>query len=60
MRVFGLSVVGGDLAVDQAYREAFLEAGLDGHGWVAIEDAGVWRKDDDLTLPVAWVVGGSG
>ncbi|WP_293827032.1 hypothetical protein [uncultured Brevundimonas sp.] len=59
VRVFGLSVVGGDLGVDQAYREAFLEAGLDGHGWVAVEDeGGVWRKDDDLTLPVAWVVGG--
>lgn len=58
IQVFGLSVVGGDLGVDQAYREAFLEKGLDGHGWVAIQDrAGAWRKDGDLTLPVAWVVG---
>lgn len=58
VKVFGLSVVGGDLGVDQVYRETFLEKGLDGHGWVAIQDeAGEWRKDGDLTLPVAWVVG---
>lgn len=58
MHVFGLSVVGGDLKADAAYRENFLEAGLDGHGWVALKDElGVWIKDTDLTLPVAWVVG---
>ncbi|HLO78904.1 MAG TPA: hypothetical protein VK196_20800 [Magnetospirillum sp.] len=58
VRVFGLSVVGGDLKADAAYREDFLEVGLDGHGWVTLEDElGIWRKDGDLTLPVAWVVG---
>lgn len=57
--IFGLSVVGGDLLVDEAYREAFLEKGLDGHGWVAVQDAETsrWRQDPDVTLPVAWVVG---
>lgn len=57
-RVFGLSVVGGDLKADAAYRDQLLESGLDGHGWVAVEDdSGCWTKDADLTLPVAWVVG---
>lgn len=59
VRVFGLSVVGGDLQADASYREAFLEKGLDGHGWVSIQDAatGEWKQDPDLTLPIAWVVG---
>lgn len=57
-RVFGLSVVGGDLKADSACRDALLESGLDGHGWVAVEnEQGAWAKNIDLTLPVAWVVG---
>lgn len=58
VRIFGLSVVGGDLKVDQAFQDELLDTGLDGHGWVAVQnDHGEWRKDEDLTLPVAWVVG---
>lgn len=59
VQVFGLSVVGGDLTYDQPYREAFLEAGIDAHGWVAAQDneSRTWEKLPDLTLPVAWVVG---
>ena len=58
VRVFGLSVVGGDLGIDANCREAVQEGGLDGCGWVAVEDAeGTWIKDEDLTLPIAWVVG---
>lgn len=58
VRVFGLSVVGGDLKADAACRDELLETGLDGHGWMALEDdSGAWTKDPDLTLPVAWVVG---
>lgn len=58
VRVFGLSVVGGDLKADAACRDELLDTGLDGHGWVTLaDDAGAWTKDNDLTLPVAWVVG---
>lgn len=58
VRVFGLSVVGGDLKTDEECRDAVQEGGLDGRGWVADQDEqGVWRRDPDLTLPVAWVVG---
>jgi hypothetical protein len=58
VRVFGLSVVGGDLKADAACRDELLESGLDGHGWVAVENEdGTWTKDIDVTLPVAWVVG---
>lgn len=57
VRIFGLSSVGGDLKHDPIYRQAFLEAGPDGHGWVAVGDEGGWRKDSDITLPIAWAVG---
>lgn len=58
VKVFGLSIVGGDLTADEAFRAEYLEAGMDGHGWVATQEAnGEWQKDPDLTLPVAWVVG---
>lgn len=58
VQVFGLSVVGGNL--DEAgFKKAFLEKGIDGHGWVAIRatDTGAWTKDSDLTKPVAWAIG---
>lgn len=58
LRVFGLSVVGGDLKADDACRDDVQENGLDGRGWIAVEDAqGVWQRDTDLTLPIAWAVG---
>ncbi|ESZ35912.1 MULTISPECIES: hypothetical protein [unclassified Mesorhizobium] len=59
IQVFGLSVVGGDLKDDAAFRDQFLESSLDQHGWVAIQDnkTGVWRKQADITLPVWWLVG---
>lgn len=57
-QVFGLSVVGGDLG-EEVFKKAFLEKGLDDHGWIAIQDAqtGEWRKDPDMTKPVAWAIG---
>lgn len=57
VRVFGLSSVGGDLKYDADYRKAFLQAGPDGHGWVAVDEPDEWKKDPDITLPIAWAVG---
>ncbi|CAI8714173.1 DO-GTPase1 domain-containing protein [Pseudomonas chlororaphis] len=57
VQIFGLSSVGGDLKYDPAYRQAFLEAGPDGHGWVTVYDGNGWKKDSDITLPIAWAVG---
>ncbi|WP_055335600.1 hypothetical protein [Ralstonia solanacearum] len=58
VQVFGLSVVGGDLD-EENFKKAFLEKGIDGHGWVAIHaaDTGAWTKDPDMTKPVAWAIG---
>ena len=58
VRIFGLSIVGGDLAED-AFREKFLDSGVDGSGWVAVQDVqrGTWSQVPDVTLPVAWAIG---
>ncbi|MHA3774963.1 TRAFAC clade GTPase domain-containing protein [Verrucomicrobiota bacterium sgz303538] len=58
VQVFGLSVVGGDLKDDAAFRDQFLESGLDQHGWVAVQhpENGTWSEQPDITLPVAWLV----
>ena len=58
IRVFGLSVVGGDLKADESCRCHVPDPGLDGGGWGAGEDdGGAWRRDPDLTWPIAWAVG---
>lgn len=58
LRIFGMSVVGGDLKADEACRTDVQENGLDGRGWVAVENGeGVWQKHSDLTLPIAWAIG---
>lgn len=59
VRVFGVSVAGGDLEADAEYRQTFLKQGLDANGWILTKDgdSGQWRRDRDLTLPIAWVVG---
>ena len=57
IRIFGLSSVGGDLKHDPTYRQAFLEAGPDGQGWVTVSDGDGWKKDSDITLPIAWAIG---
>lgn len=58
VRVFGMSVVGGDLKTDVACRNAVQEGGLEGCGWVTVQDSdGAWIRNEDLTLPIAWVIG---
>lgn len=58
IRVFGLSVVGGDLKTDKDCREAVQDGGLHGRGWVSVQNAdGAWVRNEDLTLPITWVIG---
>jgi len=57
VNIFGLSSVGGDLKNDPGYRKAFLEAGARDQGWVSIMEGGIWVKNSDITLPIAWAIG---
>jgi hypothetical protein len=57
IEVFGFSAVGGDLKLDPAFKEHFLEEGIRGAGFVIVGDAGAARKLQDVTVPIAWVLG---
>jgi hypothetical protein len=57
VKLFGLSVVGGDLADDEAFRSRFLEQDISEQGWVVVQDEGGLRTDEDVMLPIAWAMG---
>lgn len=55
IKLFGTSVVGGDLEADPAFRQRFFEADLNTSGYVVQEIDGKVREELDLTLPIAWL-----
>jgi hypothetical protein len=59
VRTFGMSVVGGDIEQNRAFRDEFLDQDFRKTGWVMTKDSPVenWYKNPDVTLPIAWVVG---
>lgn len=57
VRVFGVSIVGGDFE-DAAFTARFHEGDVNEMGYVVADDRdGVSYKIDDVSLPVAWIVG---
>jgi len=57
VKLFGLSVVGGDLDDDAEFRNRFLERDISEQGWVVVEDRDGLRTDEDVMLPIAWAMG---
>ncbi|MBQ4853590.1 hypothetical protein IMW82_02715 [Rhodanobacter sp. B2A1Ga4] len=57
VKLFGLSVVGGDLEDDDEFRSQFLERDITEQGWVVVEDGDRLRTDEDVMLPIAWALG---
>lgn len=57
VKLFGLSVVGGDLEDDVEFRSRFLERDISEQGWVVVEDADGLKTDGDVMLPIAWAMG---
>jgi hypothetical protein len=55
VRVFGVSVVGGDF-LDENFKQEFFKKNLKSSGYVVEETEGRVDTKQDLTLPVAWVV----
>lgn len=55
VRVFGISVVGGDFT-DEEFAEAYQNADANDMGYVIEEDERGVHKRTDMTLPVAWAV----
>jgi hypothetical protein len=54
---FGVSVVGGDLSGDTAFRAGFLKSDFKSTGYVIVGADSSSRQHGDLTLPVAWAIG---
>jgi len=55
IRVFGVSVVGGDF-LDEDFKKKFFTENLKTAGYIVEESQGRIETKQDLTLPVAWVV----
>ncbi len=55
VRIFGVSILGGDLA-DQKFRSGYLKSDPATAGYVVYEaGTGVLERGDDVAFPVAWV-----
>lgn len=60
VRVFGCSVVGGDLKDDEEFRKSYRDIELEKSGFVCVAKSdGTIEEYPDLTLPLAWVLGSS-
>ncbi len=58
VEVFGVSVVGGDLRDDDEFKRQFREADTAKLGYVVVSsDVQSAESRDDITLPIAWVLG---
>lgn len=55
-RVYGMSIVGGDLKRDAKFREEYRDMVMADSGSVTLQRNGIWQEDPDVTLPVAWAV----
>jgi hypothetical protein len=58
IRAFGASIVGGDLTIDEAFRNEFLGGDISRSGFVVVEQEAAIIKIPDITAPLAWLVQG--
>lgn len=58
VRLYGVSIVGGDLEVDEEFKNNFLENDIDEAGYVVFDDTNGKTKKAHLTEPIAWLIGG--
>lgn len=56
-RIYGVSIVGGDLQHDPEFQEKCLSMDVSDMGSVMLERNGGWHIAADVTLPVAWAIG---
>jgi len=59
VRIFGTSVVGGDLLQDSGFREQYLVGNPRESGYVVYASEGSPKKLKDISIPLAWVLGSS-
>lgn len=57
IKVFGLSIVGGDLDGDEIFKKQFFHKHVSDQGYVVVHTSGCVELIEDVTLPIAWAVG---
>lgn len=57
VKLFGLSIVGGDLEDDEEFRNRFFERDISEQGWIVVENNGTVTTNSDVMLPIAWAMG---
>ncbi|MFL6388858.1 MAG: hypothetical protein ACJ71U_15355 [Terriglobales bacterium] len=61
IKLFGISVVGGDLDADQNFRAHFQSGDIKDFGYTVVqEEDGAISQKRDVTLPLSWFMGGYG
>ncbi|WDH19918.1 hypothetical protein [Pseudomonas chlororaphis] len=57
IKVFGVSIVGGDLNDDPTFRAQYLEKHISEQGYVSVQESDSVQTVEDVTLPIAWAAG---
>jgi hypothetical protein len=57
VRLFGVSIVGGDLDTDEDFKKTYQDGDLAASGYVVIDQNGTVTQVQDVTLPVKWLLG---
>lgn len=56
-RVFGLSVVGGDLELDPKFHDEYLRSEPSGQGYTVCQVRGATERSGDVLIPIYWALG---
>jgi double-GTPase-like protein len=56
-RVFGFSVVGGDLKNEPGFKDQYLRSDISQAGYVVVESSVGIRRNSDLAIPLTWALG---
>lgn len=57
IKIFGASIVGGDLNDDPDFKETYFDKHITEHGYVVVQEPDSIQMGDDITLPIAWAIG---
>lgn len=57
IKIFGTSIVGGDLNDDPEFKATYFDRDITEHGYVVVQESDRVQTVDDITLPIAWAIG---
>ncbi|WP_346841622.1 hypothetical protein RAL92_03510 [Metapseudomonas otitidis] len=57
IKIFGTSIVGGDLNDDPEFKATYFDRDITEHGYIVVQESDRVQTVDDITLPIAWAIG---